>query len=394
MKLVLVVNSFPTPSETFLFNLVVGLESKGVDVTVISSAPSKFTYFYKTRLNEWSGKIKYIPGRNIKDSIKWIFILLKQKKLLYKLNKSNSLKKSLSLCAIYNTIIQNHPDIIHFSFSGIAIEYNQIIPELNKYSKTVLSCRGTGEKVKPIIDNQRRIKLISALNEISLVHCVSEDMLNTILHYADVKHKSFVNYPSINLKNFAVKESNSKSTKDVFVIVTTGRLDYSKGYVFALMAMLKLKQADYRFHYHILGEGSDREMLQYIIHDLKLTNDVTLHGRVDGEQVKHFLIESDIFLLPSIYEGISNAVLEAMFVGLPIVTTTAGGMSEVIQDGINGRIVQTYSPNFMYKAIKWTIDNYEKSIEMAINAKETIISRHTHEKQINVFLEHYRRILS
>lgn len=394
MKVNLIVNSFPTPSETFLFNLVVGLESTGVDVTVISSTSSSYTHFYKHRLHEWSGKIKYIPGRDINGLIKLILILLKKPKLLYELMQIVGFKKGMYLCAVYDTIIHNQPHIVHFSFSGVAIEYQSIISELNKYCKTVISCRGSGEKVKPVIDNSRRIKLASLLNEIDLVHCVSEDMLLTIANYADVKYKSFVNYPSIQIENFNLKENQPRSTKQVFEIVTTGRLCYQKGYVFALEALLKLKQAGYLFHYHILGEGSDREMLEYIIHDMKLSDNVTLHGRVDGELVKKFLINSDIFLLPSIYEGISNAALEAMCVGIPIVSTNAGGMGEVIVDGVNGRVVPTYSSYVMYEAIKWTIDNYEISIQMSIKAKETVVSKHSQNQQISIFLDHYRQILS
>lgn len=392
MKVNLVVNSFPTPSETFLFNLVVGLESKGVDVTVIASSPSAYNNFYENRQLEWSGKIRYIPGKKATDLIKWIFIFFKHIKLFFALNRAVGLKKAIGLCAAYDAFMHNRPDIVHFSFSGIAIQYQYIISELNKYCKTVLSCRGTGEKVKPVVDKARGVQLASVLNKVIMVHCVSEDMLHTISQYADVKHKSFINYPSIQIERFTFKVNHTRSSSEAFEIVTTGRLYYQKGYVFALEALHKLSKAGYRFHYHILGEGPDREMLEYTIHDMKLTNSVTLHGRVDGEKVKHYLSIANIFLLPSVYEGISNAVLEAMCIGVPIVTTAAGGMAEVIEDEVNGRIVQTYNSQAIYEAIKWTIENYEKSIHMAVKARETIVDKHTHERQIGVFVNHYKQI--
>jgi glycosyltransferase involved in cell wall biosynthesis len=394
MKINLIVNSFPTPSETFLFNLVVGLESKGVDVTVIASSPSTYTNFYKHRLHEWSGKIKYIPGKSLYNLIKWILVLIKHSKLFYKLTKKVGYKKAINLCLVYNTILQNNPDIVHFSFSGIAIQYQYIIEDINKQTKTVVSCRGTGEKVKPVVDNTRALELSSTLNKIHLIHCVSEDMLNTIARYANIYDKSFVNYPSIQTAMFSVKEPQINSHREVFQIVTTGRLYYQKGYLFALEALLKLKNEGYQFQYHILGEGPDREMLEYVIYDMKLNDYAILHGRVDGAQVKKFLTMSDIFLLPSIYEGISNAALEAMCTGVPIITTTAGGMSEVITDGVNGRIVPTYNSQAIYEAIKWSFHNYEKSIQMAQNARVHVELKHSHENQIKLFLNHYTKLVN
>jgi len=394
MKVNLIVNSFPTPSETFLFNLIVGLESKGVDVTVIASEPAKHMHLYAHRLHEWSGKIKYIPGKSIKGLIKCTFIFLKHVKLIYTLKKTVGLKKAIGLSAVFDTIIYNHPEIVHFSFSGIAIQYQNIIPELNKYSKTVVSCRGTGEKFRPIIEPNRKQKLINTLNLASSIHCVSDDIKNTI-EQLNIDNKSiFINPPAVIESNFIFNKKTNKQTTDVFNIVTTGRLSFEKGYIYALKACFDLKKSGYKFVYNILGDGPDWPMLAFMIHEMQLTDYIKLHGKVNSETVKQFLHKADIFLLPSIYEGISNAALEAMCVGLPIVTTTAGGMPEVVKDGINGRIVPTYDSDAIYEAIRWTIDNYGKSIQMALKAKETITRRHTHEHQINLFLNHYSYILS
>lgn len=389
MKVNLVVNSFPTPSETFLFNLVVGLESKGVDVTVIASAPTAYNNFYKSRLQEWSGKIKYVPGKKVTDLIKLIFIFLKHIKLFSELNRVVGFKKAMGLCALYNAIMHNQPDIVHFSFSGIAIQYHHILSYLNKHCKTVVSCRGTGEKVKPIVDRKRGQGLRSIFTIVDSIHCVSSDMVKTISPYLSSYDKVFVNFPSIMDDKFMFNCRPYKLNTETFQIVTTGRLYYQKGYVFALEALFKLKQAGYRFHYHILGEGPDREMLEFVIHEMGLQDYVYLHGRVNGEVVYEYLNKSDVFLLSSMYEGIANAALEAMSVGIPIVSTTAGGMVEVITEGINGKLVPTYDSQAIYEALKWTINNYDKSIEMAIKARETIENNHTHKQQIDVFLNQY-----
>jgi colanic acid/amylovoran biosynthesis glycosyltransferase len=219
-------------------------------------------------------------------------------------------------------------------------------------------------------------------------------MLQTISNYLPSKDKSFVNYPSIMVDQFYFNQRDYKDNSSTFQIITTGRLYYQKGYLFALNAMLMLKKDGYKFKYHVLGEGPDREMLEFVIHDMGLTDFVYLHGRVNGDIVLNHLNKSDIFLLPSIYEGIANAALEAMSVGLPIVSTTAGGMAEVISDGVNGKLVPTYYSQAIYEALKWTFDNYNVSKQMAIKARETIESKYTHEHQIDVYLNNYRKILT
>jgi colanic acid/amylovoran biosynthesis glycosyltransferase len=172
-----------------------------------------------------------------------------------------------------------------------------------------------------------------------------------------------------------------------------GRLSFEKGYNYALHACKLLKNSGFKFKYHILGDGPDKCILQYIINDLGLLNDVELYGKVNGDKVNQILQQSDIFLLPSIYEGISNAALEAMASGVPIISTDAGGMEEVIEDGVNGRIVKRYNSIELYNALTWMILNYGKSIIMADEAVITIKNNHTHDNQISKYLNYYETLL-
>lgn len=393
MKINLVANIFPTPSETFLFNLVTGLEANGVKVTVIAADKSNHHALYKNRIHEWSGKIKIIPTLKRVGFINIVFALLKNIKLFVALKYTTGVKRAINLCVVFDSIIANKPDVVHFAFSGIAIQYQDIIPYLNKVTKTMVSCRGTGEKLMPIIEPKRLLKLEQMLQKVNAIHCVSNDIRNILLNLNINHAKIFINHPAVIPQNFPYHKRKSHPQKQCYHIVTTGRLSFEKGYAYALLACEKLKQAGYSFMYHILGDGPDRNMLEYMINDLHLSDNIILYGKVSNEEVRRVLDQADIFLLPSVYEGISNAALEAMSGGVPIVTTMAGGMAEVITNNSNGKIVKTYDVNGIFEALSYLIKNYEDAISMAAKARETIEQKHTLQGQIKEYLLQYARLI-
>jgi len=89
----------------------------------------------------------------------------------------------------------------------------------------------------------------------------------------------------------------------------------------------------------VVGDGPERENLEALVGQLGVGERVHFAGRVPGERVHAYLRACDLFVLNSRYEGLPHVVLEALAAGLPVVATDAGGTGEVIQDGVNGRLV-------------------------------------------------------
>lgn len=116
-----------------------------------------------------------------------------------------------------------------------------------------------------------------------------------------------------------------------FTLISTGRLIERKGYEYLLEAMRGI--ADIRLI--LIGDGNRKAELEAKAKENGL--DVTFLGARKHEEIPALLQSADVFVLPSLNEGMSNSILEAMAAGLPIITTDTGGSSELIKE--NGIIV-------------------------------------------------------
>lgn len=121
-------------------------------------------------------------------------------------------------------------------------------------------------------------------------------------------------------------------------IISVGRLYPQKNQAMMIRAFAKVADEFPDWQLVIYGEGPLRAELEFLVSSLKLQNHVFLPGRT--EHVIEELRKSKIFCMSSDYEGMSNAMIEAICVGLPIISTKVSGTEELIRDGENGFIVE------------------------------------------------------
>ena len=125
---------------------------------------------------------------------------------------------------------------------------------------------------------------------------------------------------------------------DVVSIGTIGRLDPVKNHVALLQAFAALRARQPRLRLTIVGDGQLRDELESHAAALGIDDDVMFSGA--RSQVPELMRHFDVFVLPSINEGISNTILEAMASGLPVVASRVGGNPEVVVDGVTGRLYE------------------------------------------------------
>jgi glycosyltransferase involved in cell wall biosynthesis len=130
--------------------------------------------------------------------------------------------------------------------------------------------------------------------------------------------------------------------------------------------------------------------LRFSVLDLDLGDRVTITGPCSPAAVQARLREADVFVLSSVAEGISNAALEAMAAGVPVVTTAAGGMVEAVTDGREGFVVPVRDVETLTARLRQLLSNQAQRAEMGRAARARIVAEFSLTRQAAVFEEQYR----
>ena len=390
MKILLVVNSFPSVSETFIFNKVAALANRGHQVHVMCYKKYQLKdVFQNYQVNVSNIAVYEIGLRKSISSFIGTFFSMPSVFFSSISFSFQRFKKNYERNYYVKLINQIDFEIIHFEFSGIGVNFLPVIDRLKGFK--VVSCRGTAEKVKLLVHDKRKDALTHLLRKVDLIHCVSEDIKKTILPYCNRPEKIFINTPAVDIQFF--KPTSVKPAKDFIKLFSVGRIEFVKGYLIGLLAVKELVDKGYHIHWDIVGAGTELEEMQFHIINLKLTEHVTLLGKKTREEVNINLDSADIFILTSYSEGLPNVVLEGMSKELPVVTTRCGGVEEIIDHGIDGFIVDLYDHSGIAHYVEQLINDTTLQIKIGKAAREKIIAKFTVEKQIDTFEKYYRSLL-
>ena len=317
----------------------------------------------------------------------------------------------VSIITLMNTDIDYDVDerikIVHLSKSNVTYtgKFNKLLHKISIFQLIKLKNVILGEKPDIIIsflpEPSLKLMLLKKLNrKINLITTIISIRNDPNVEYKNFFRKILIKvlYPSVNglvlqtddaLKyfkniinnkdkmivipnpindNFITSDESIKCRDKV--IVSVGRLETQKNQKLLIDAFSKVvvKHPDYTLK--IYGEGRLREYLQHEINDKNLASSVKLMGQVDN--IKDEICKASIFVLSSDYEGMPNALMEAMALGVPCISTDCpcGGPKMLIQDGKNGLLTEVGNTEMLIQKINQLIDNDEllKSIEE--NAKE------------------------
>lgn len=145
----------------------------------------------------------------------------------------------------------------------------------------------------------------------------------------------------INLPNNPLKKEQ--------IVVTCGRLSKEKGHIYLIRAFALLKASDWVLH--IIGDGNERRKLEVEAAHLGIENKVIFHGHL--KEFSEIYQKSSIFVLPSLYEGFPNALLEAMSTPIACISTNCiAGPSDIIEHNNNGILVELGSAEALREALE------------------------------------------
>lgn len=177
-------------------------------------------------------------------------------------------------------------------------------------------------------------------------------------------------YENDNINNLLPKKIDKSK---VLKFVTVGFLEDRKGYPILFETIKRLNQLKkYKFELIIIGDGDDKKRYNTMIKDMGISDICHFKGLIPHSEVYRYLLDSDIFILPSIEESFGIVYLEAMSCGLPVIGTKGEGIEDIVQDMKNGYLIKRNDVNELLSTIVYIIENPDESLKVALNGMNTV----------------------
>jgi glycosyltransferase involved in cell wall biosynthesis len=175
------------------------------------------------------------------------------------------------------------------------------------------------------------------------------------------------------------------------VVLHSGRLTARKGADNLLKAFAPVAADRPQALLLFLGDGPERGALEALARSLGVAGQVRFAGF--HEDVRRWLAASDLFVLSSLIEGLPNALLEAMAVGLPILATRIGGSLEAIEEGVSGVLVEPGQAASLARELGPLLDDAERRSALGQAAAERIVARFSLDAIAPRYMELYQRLI-
>lgn len=387
MKVNYLLNVYPAKSETFVYNELKIAHEQGclehIYVRVVDHKLIEEDFFYKRGLIS-KFNTSYI-GRAEKLRLcaaglaKFGLNFAKTLSLAKKNNETEFFWQAVRF-VVKGPIDKQH--FFHAHFLGNGAKNLHYVHRLvgSNYSVTAHGSDiyiNPPESISQIIEQSAVTTTISGFNKRHLV-----EKLNA------PEDKVMVNYEGVIPEQFSYKAYSRNSGP--FRIINTGRLHPVKGQKYLIEATSILISKGLEVELVIVGGGELKQDLNKLAIDKGIGNAVSLQGFLPAEQVAGFLEGADLFVLSSVSEGLSVALMEAMAIGLPVVSTDVNGVSELIADGESGRIVEAENADALANAVEELIRNPEMLKEFSLNAHQTIVKKFNKKQNVQRLIEQWK----
>ena len=193
----------------------------------------------------------------------------------------------------------------------------------------------------------------------------------------------------VELDRFHPAETGKRT--DILNLITVGRLSVTKRVEMLMAAVEILHKGGCKVRLTVVGGGQMEQNLRRIVLERDLGDIIEITGRIPPEKMPQVYRQNDIYASASMQEGMSNAMLEAMASGLPIITTRCEGVEELIKD--NGIVVDSPQPEEIAKAIKNLADDRQAYSQMSAAARKQA-EKFSWDNVALSYIEQYRKILS
>ncbi len=369
-KIMIVVSDFPSLSQTFISLQIAELCKSGFDIQIVNLGKKGNNNYAPDSLKKYLNKLAVINVFN-KESLSLAYKI----RTVFKIMAINMVEHPLPFLNLFFTSLfsldirtfirvnkdafvlgkDNDFDLIHCQFATIADR----LVKVEKYGFIKYSCNLVCSVRGVDISRKSNIKNLDwplIFKRFSLFLPVCNYFIPVLKGLGCEKDIKVIHSPV----NFAgldkVKKYNNSG--NCINILSVGRFVEKKGFDDALEAVFLLSKKYNNFYYRIIGNGPLFKSIGSKIKEYGLEEKVELTGEKSSEEVLRIMAASDILLAPSKTaedgdsEGIPNVLKEAMFLGLYTVSTYHSGIPELIQNGVNGFLVEEKSPEKIFEVLE------------------------------------------
>ena len=176
------------------------------------------------------------------------------------------------------------------------------------------------------------------------------------------------------------------------IILSVGSLKKTKGHDITLRAFKTIREQFNQVILLIIGGGEERESLQGLARELGIDQVVEFIPPQPHSKVMEYMSLCDLFVLPSWNEGFGIVYLEAMAHGKPVIGVKGQGISDVIQNGINGLLVEPHDEHDLARAILGLLNNGNYALSLGKRARDTVLQDYTWDCIARKLLDLYRSL--
>jgi glycosyltransferase involved in cell wall biosynthesis len=365
LKIAYILDFFPVFSETFILREILELRRRGFKVRIMarlnSTAPEKLNKVIHREAEKLIDDVYYFSQVDAEmpkylKALNHLYIfLIHPVRYLRTLSYSRRTNRETFWCfkqSVLHAVKMEREGIdhIHAHFAVEACKYAMLISMITgiPYSFTIHAHDIFIRKNADLIEDKfRHAKFTACISQFNKAYISS--------HYPGVRlNNTKIIHCGVDLSN--LHQLNGKANP-VFNVTAVGRLVEHKGFKPLINACKALKQRGLNFDCNIIGEGDQRRELEELIRSLDLSDVVHLRGAMEQNEVLRAISSADLFVLPCVVEkngmqdGIPVALMEAMALQVPVVSTKVSGVPELIRDGA-GLLVEPENVNALADAIE------------------------------------------
>ena len=258
---------------------------------------------------------------------------------------------------LYKLIKYEKYDIIHIHHTISSMLVILISFFLQSKSKLVFTVHNDYKHYKWF----QKIIFRLVLNRVNYIICNSINTKKSISKICPQKNVSVI-YNGVNTNN--IPEPLNEKSKTIKLLFA-GRLVPQKNILQLLQAIHKLSIDNYKFEFLLVGDGPQMNLVKDFVNNRNLNDHVKIFGKLKRNEVYDLMNLSDVFIVPSIFEGFCNAMVEAMLCKCIIVASNVQPLPEVTGGEQNAIFFELNESNHLFTILKNVLSNFDKYKSLA-----------------------------